>query len=412
LPAQASPEVLQAWLDSTWQDGFFSVSSEVADLWFPFERLSLVDGNANVLALRESDSAEFFIDPYVQSEAFKARLRTPIREAYDSNWDQEGYAWAVVLPVSLGAQEAFVIVEFSYLKTPVWGWFLEFLQSLWKWLALSLVIGTVFGYLASRGLVRRLKQLGQGVQGWSQGDFAIQLKDDAGDEISELASNLNRMALQLESVVQTKEQLGALEERGRLARELHDTIKQQVFSAQMQLSALQLAHPDKPDMVSKISHDLLELNKTTQRDLASIIEALRPALLEDVGLLEAVKRYGADWQERTGIVLEVSGELPPKLSLDAEFSLYRIIGEALTNTEKHAHATTATVSFEQQKNALVTTITDNGQGFTSQEKQAGYGLISMKERLSNLNGTLSVNSSNEGTIVTAHVPLELEAQDV
>jgi two-component system, NarL family, sensor histidine kinase LiaS len=129
--------------------------------------------------------------------------------------------------------------------------------------------------------VKRLRQLGEGTESWAKGNFRKQINDKAGDEITELASHLNRIAMQLESLVQTKEQLSALEERGHLARELHDTIKQQVFSAHMQLSALELAYSDKPELVKELTTKLLELNKQMQHDLTGIIQTLRSALLID-----------------------------------------------------------------------------------------------------------------------------------
>lgn len=407
LLKDSSPEVLDSWLKQVWRNGFFTSSSDTVSLGFPFERLSLVSEAGELLALQEADFAADYAS-YAESESFKARLAN-IR-AYDLKWDKENSIWVAVLPTGSASQRVFLVAEFAYIKLGFFGWFAEFLQSLWNWLALSLVIGSLFGYLASRGLVKRLSQLGEGAKSWAQGDFTKQISDTSGDEITELATNLNRMALQLEGLVQTKEQLGALEERGRLARELHDTIKQQVFSAQMQLASLQLAHPQKPELVTEISASLLELNKQMQLDLTSIIHALRPALLEDVGLLEALKSYTADWQARTKTPLSLTGTPAEALSLDAQFALYRVVGEALSNIEKHSQAKNVTLHLQQQEDDFVVTIYDDGQGFNPQEKQAGYGLSSMKERLASLNGTLELSSSAQGTCVKASVPLELKEE--
>ncbi len=100
-----------------------------------------------------------------------------------------------------------------------------------------LPIGAVFGWLASRGLRQRLGRLSLSANAWSKGDFSPAPRDKSADEIGELTRDLVNMAGQLQTLLHTRDELTRVEERNRLARDLHDTVKQQTYAARMQLSA-------------------------------------------------------------------------------------------------------------------------------------------------------------------------------
>ena len=109
------------------------------------------------------------------------------------------------------------------------------------------VLGTIIGSLTARGLVWRLKKLFVSADAWSQGNFAVFVDDPSGDELGRLAQGLNHMAAQLENLLEERQQMSVMEERNRLARDLHDSVKQQAFAASAQLGAARAHfHPD-PD---------------------------------------------------------------------------------------------------------------------------------------------------------------------
>jgi len=93
------------------------------------------------------------------------------------------------------------------------------------------IAGTIYGSVAARGLSTRLNRLSEGTHAWSQGDFTQLVEDASGDEIGQLAYNLNQMAGQLQQLMETRRELVVVDERNRLARELHDSAKQQAFAA-------------------------------------------------------------------------------------------------------------------------------------------------------------------------------------
>lgn len=99
------------------------------------------------------------------------------------------------------------------------------------------IIGTIFGYFTARALTRRLHNITQAADAWSQGDFSAFIRDRSNDELGKLANRLNRMAEQLQNLLYTRHELATLEERNRLARDLHDSVKQQIFATGMQVGA-------------------------------------------------------------------------------------------------------------------------------------------------------------------------------
>lgn len=193
----------------------------------------------------------------------------------------------------------------------------------------SLPVGAIFGWLASRGLRKRLVTLSAASKAWSKGDFLVTPRDKSGDEIGELTRNLNSMAEQLQTHIHTRDELTRIEERNRLARDLHDTVKQQTYAARMQLSAAKNLLATDPTAAAEHLEAALQLNRETQQELKLIIDELRPAALESRGLEQALSDYVARWQEHTGIKVDakISGER--SLPLDVEQALYRILQIAL-----------------------------------------------------------------------------------
>ena len=99
------------------------------------------------------------------------------------------------------------------------------------------LLGMIFGFLTAWGMTRRLQRLARAAQAWSRGDFSVAVKDRSKDEIGQLSRELNDMAVQLENLMQTRGELATLEARNRFARDLHDSVKQQVFATSFQVAA-------------------------------------------------------------------------------------------------------------------------------------------------------------------------------
>lgn len=268
----------------------------------------------------------------------------------------------------------------------------------------SLFVGTFFGWLASRGLVRRLSRLETAASGWASGDFGQTVADKSRDEIGQLGRNLNRMAEQLNNLLATETALATVEERNRLARDLHDTAKQQLFAANMQLASARAVLAQDPAHADVLLAEVEALTDQIQEELTTLIQALRPAALQDQGLGEALRQTVADWSRRLEIGAEVAIKQERPLPIKIEQALYRVLQEALANVAKHARASQVTVQLEYQSQTVTLRVRDNGVGFTADGSNQGIGLHSMNERLAALNGLVTVDSlPGRGTEVTAVV---------
>ncbi|MEM7112425.1 MAG: sensor histidine kinase [Chloroflexota bacterium] len=405
------------WLEHTFADGFLPLEGYEQPTYARLNTINLMDSNGRFVAgVGHGEVPESHI--FAASDEGETILREIAQRGSSNEIWLDSFAdnqiQALVFPVQQDNRlVGMVLVEISnWQTTTVWTARLRSIGELiGQWfiqlLLLSAVVGTLFGYLASRGWVRRLTTLGTAAEAWARGNFDVNVSEKSGDEIGILGRRLNQMAEQLETLVDTRKHIGALEERGRIARELHDAVKQQVFATQMHLSSARLLMEQDTVAAAKVLEDAIVLNQQTQDELAHLIRALHPAAVAEQGLTTAVHTYAQEWKKRTQIDITVlpQGERP--LALYAEQALYRVIQEALNNVAKHAHASLVIILLIWLDSSVTVQIIDNGQGFEPKRQDSnGYGLHTMKERLAELDGTLEISSStDEGTKVIATLPL-------
>lgn len=195
-------------------------------------------------------------------------------------------------------------------------------------------------------------------------------------------------------------------ERTRLARELHDETGQALTSILLGLKSLE-ERVDRDEGRVAVA-ELRELVVSTLHDVRRLALELRPAALDDFGLVPALERLRDAVTEQGSIRVEVQSHLNEKrLPAETETALYRIVQEGLTNAVRHAQATRVTVRLTQRGNSIALVMQDDGKGFDPQSvRDGGLGLIGMRERVALVGGRLTVESSEEaGTMISAEVPL-------
>ena len=271
---------------------------------------------------------------------------------------------------------------------------------------LAALIGTLFGFLTARGFSQRFHHLSFAVEQWGQGNFTQRATDASEDELGQLTRRLNLLAEEFQDLLSSQQQLATLEERHRLARDLHDSVKQQVFAISM------LVNSAKRQLSLDLGRAQVYLEETdtyvqhVQQELNTLVHALRPAALAEQGLVAAVSDMAAFWSKQSGIAsqVKVEGTLAP--SLKVEEALFRIAQEALTNSARHSQATQVELTLTSEQGRCTLTVDDNGQGYDSATVQGkGIGLRSMQERIQAVGGTLDVASAlGTGTRVTARCP--------
>ena len=265
-------------------------------------------------------------------------------------------------------------------------------------------VGAAFGILTARGITRRLGRLTRAASSWSRGDFSVRAEDRSKDELGQLSRGLNDMAAELESLIQARGELATLEARNRFARDLHDSVKQQVYATSLQVdTARALVKPgEKADGHLVKAKNLL---RGAQKELNVLIHEMRPAALEGKGLAGALRDYAADWSRGSEIpaVVRVRGER--EVPLDAEQALFRVAQEALANVARHSRAKSVEIDLDYDKDNLILCVADDGRGFDPAAPNKGFGLRGMHERLTRLGGGARVESvPGAGTRITCLCP--------
>ena len=269
------------------------------------------------------------------------------------------------------------------------------------------VVGTIFGFLTARGMALRLGRVSQVTDSWSRGDFSGFIKDSVGDEISQMTERLNHMAKQLQQFLKRSQAIAVSEERNRLARDLHDSAKQEALAASFHLgTALTLFDRD-PASAKKHLTEADTLVDSVRVELTDLIHELRPPAMDGGRFDEIINEYIIEWAHQTDIeaTLEVDGfsDLP----LEIKHSIYRILQEALANVTKHSSADYVDVTMSFKDKSVELSINDDGIGFDVQQPQDGMGLDSMRERAESLEGDFSIQSEpGQGTKICITIPIE------
>lgn len=275
-----------------------------------------------------------------------------------------------------------------------------------------------FAVLAAVAAARSIREpvltMTAAAEALARGDYARAIPPAGADEIGRLAAALEQLrrtleqdelrSLLLKRIISAQE-----EERRRIARELHDQTAQQLTALSMQIESASAARPD----VAMALTGTQGLVRAAIDDLHRVIHDLRPALLDDLGLLPAIGAYAQAHLAPLGI--DVHCEFPealPDLSREATIALYRVVQEALTNVARHAGAQAVLLACTVSDDQIGFDIEDDGSGFEPSLMERpratgeGLGLLGMRERIALLGGRVEIDSEpGRGTRVVALLPL-------
>jgi PAS domain S-box-containing protein len=201
-------------------------------------------------------------------------------------------------------------------------------------------------------------------------------------------------------------ELASSEERAHLARELHDSVTQALFSMTLLSRSIELLLDRDPAQVPEKLVSLRELQRDALAEMRALIFELRPGNVEEHGLIQALRTHSASLAGRIGLPVVVEGDLPDRPSIEVEEALYRIAQEALHNVVKHAGARQVLVDVSHDPRGIRLRVVDDGRGFDPATVPDGHlGLTGMRSRAERLGGTLTVTASpGQGTTVEVLVP--------
>ncbi|MFQ6016127.1 MAG: histidine kinase, partial [Anaerolineae bacterium] len=303
---------------------------------------------------------------------------------------------------------------------------------LWSGAAIVIIVLAV-NLMMSHIVITRLERFVQAIKLFGQGDLEQRVTIKGRDEIWELADSFNRMAdglkekeeenIRLYRELRQKETLrGQLlekvisaqeDERKAIARELHDELAQTLTALTMSLDAAEQILPPDQTHVKEQLERTRSLTIRTLRQIRKLILDLRPTMLDDLGLVSAIRWYAENNLEAIGIKFDVKAtgarrRLPPQI----EITLFRIIQEAINNIAKHSKAHHVSIQLAFKDSVVTGIVEDDGEGFdiektlASKEGTQGLGLLGMKERATLFGGTLDISSlPGKGTRIQVEIPL-------
>lgn len=317
---------------------------------------------------------------------------------------------------------------------------------------LAVIVVSFLSWGMARSLIRPIGQLKTVAQDISRGNLLRPVPDLGSDEIGELGRSFDVMRIELkkslEEIQEWNRQLEAKieertrqlqdsyreierkeasrgqllqkvlmvqeEERRRVARELHDETTQSILGLVMRLEAATAIPDGDANKIKGMLADIRSLAVSTLDNVHKVIFDLRPSVLDDLGLLSALRWYAQNRLEELNIKarVEVTGEekeLPPQI----EIALFRVGQEAITNIAKHAQANNVLINVEFKDSTIALEIEDDGRGFDMKilkqyaDENQGVGLLGMRERIELLGGQFCIESQpGKGTRITVEVPLK------
>lgn len=273
-------------------------------------------------------------------------------------------------------------------------------------------------WLSQRFLAYPIAEMLGGVRAIADGNLEVSVPVLSNDELGELAVSFNQMTDELKyrtqqlaqtsaelQLKETQIKIAALEERQRLARELHDSVSQALYGIALGARTAQMQLENDPAKVSEPLDYILSLAEAGLSEMRALIFELRPESLQNEGLVAALTKQSDALRARYKIEVITHFDPEPEIPLEAKETLYRIAQEAMHNVAKHAHATRVELSLLNRDDALILEIRDNGKGFDPTQEFPGHlGLKTMPERADQIGGTFHLHSQpGVGTVISVSV---------
>lgn len=302
------------------------------------------------------------------------------------------------------------------------------------WWVVTMVVTVIIVNLAlTRMVVFRLEQVASALAAFGGGKKGLRLMPKSQDEIGQLEMAFNDMGYRIQAeenqnralsenlrhqTTQQQKLLNRLitaqeDERKRVARELHDELGQTLTALSLHSEALRVFIPGNPERALEQLSNIRELTGKITQQMYDLILALRPAVLDDMGLATAIKSLSERLLTDSGIEFELdSSRLTQRLPPSIEITLYRIFQEAISNIIRHSGADYVKITLAQHDSVFEGEIEDNGHGFNPAEISQdaniprGLGLLGMQERMAQCGGSLEIFSKiGEGTRIKVRVSL-------
>ena len=290
------------------------------------------------------------------------------------------------------------------------------------WLGLILLLLSIyFGFRTGYTFKGRIDDISTFVTLLRSGKFSARVDRYENDELGILSDELNQLAVFIQEQVKSLQRLAdekseladqahqaaVMEERQRLARDLHDSVSQQLFALNMLSSAAQKSIGTDYKKVEIIVKQVAGIAGRAQGEMRALLLHLRPIDLRGESLREALTILIRELKEKTQIEIDATLDGIEDLSKGTETHMFRIIQESLSNILRHSEATKVKIVTEKKGGFVTLYISDNGKGFNLKEnKMTSYGLQTMRERAEEIGGLFQIRSKEkEGTYIDLRIPV-------
>lgn len=342
-----------------------------------------------------------------------------MHSAKTKNMVTRGMGQGILFAVLLGAVIIYILSSYGYL-TPwaTWDRWIPFGATL---VLLLVGAGACYGFLQAYRTKVKLERLRETLLQWEKGSVMRAVPELGNDEIGRLGEQLSRISKKWEEQVSSLQRLSTnnaqlaekarvsaiVEERQRLARELHDAVSQQLFAISMTATAVGRTLDKDFNRAQRQVALIEEMSAVAQSEMRALLLHLRPVYLEGKHLEQGLKELVRELQAK--VPMEILFEMDENIRLvkGVENHLFRIIQEAMSNTLRHAKAEKMEIRIQRKDQAVKVVIRDDGEGFElDDKKQASYGLSNMQERVNEIGGSiLWITAPGKGTRIEITVPV-------
>ncbi len=278
------------------------------------------------------------------------------------------------------------------------------------WLAVMCVLLTL-ALLAAYGLRQAVSFIPIYIAGPLIMELGARESRNAEEERAKSEVLLGRLTVanrRLREYAEQAEETAAAQERGRLARDLHDAATQTVFSMNLTAEAARMALTQEPGRVPAMLERLQELARDALAEMRALVDQLRPQSIEDLGLVKTLQRHIAMRERRDGMKVTLRVEGAERGDLAVKDALFRSAREALSNVLRHAGVTEAGITLRFDAHAAILRVSDAGRGFDSgvEGRPESFGLVGLRERAASHHGSVEIRSApGKGTDVEVRLPL-------
>ncbi|MRG87314.1 sensor histidine kinase [Salinibacillus xinjiangensis] len=325
-----------------------------------------------------------------------------------------------------------LILGITFLTFPLedWGqlldtYLMEDIPYLWFILAVAVLAGMISGVTYGMVWRQKINHIQRKLDELLKGQKLTINDSDSLRELHHIYKQLEQIDEKFKTQTQTFQRMATeranerekslqevvVQERNRLARELHDSVSQQLFAASMMMSAINESNPPKQESLSKQLSLMEKMIHQSQLEMRALLLHLRPVALKGKTLQEGIEELLVELTQK--VPMKVDWQLEDlKLDKGIEDQLFRILQESVSNTLRHANANSLQVLLIERDENFILRVVDDGIGFDVDEaKTSSYGLQNMQERALEIGGTLKIVSlENEGTRLEVKVP-HLERKD-